>query len=93
MKSLTHESLTRVFTQFRNDAGALPKRLYTDFDDKIISGPTAQFLGENHCDVRAAPGGRQNQNGLVERAWQTIVAMALSYITDMQMPRNFWYCA
>ena len=73
------------------DAGALPCRLYTDFDNKLIAGNTAQWLKENNCRVRAAPGGRQNQNGLVERAWSTITSMARSYITDMQMPRCYWY--
>jgi transposase InsO family protein len=93
LQSLTHESITKIFSDFRNDAGALPKRVYTDFDSKIIAGPTEQWLASNHCTVRAAPGGRQHQNGLVERAWQTATCMARSYITDMQMPRTYWYWA
>ena len=30
--------------------------------------------------------GRQSQNGLIEHVWQMVIAMAQSYITDMQMP-------
>jgi hypothetical protein len=39
------------------------------------------------------PSGRQNQNGLVERAWQTITNMGRAFIMDMHMPRNYWYWA
>ena len=43
LKDLTHKSLIAVFEQFRLDAGSLPRRLYTDFDDKILGGPTGEF--------------------------------------------------
>jgi hypothetical protein len=71
----------------------LPHRLYTDFDNKRIAGPTEQFLCENGCKICASPNSHQDKNGLVERAWQTIVYMAHSYVTDMQMPHSFWYWA
>lgn len=93
LKSLTHKALTGVFQQFRLDAGGLPKVLITDFDSKIFGGATGQWLKEHHCDVRAAPPKHQNQNGLVERSWATICGMARSYITDMQMPRCYWFWA
>ena len=73
LKSLNHEELIHVMQQFHVDAGPLPDRLYTDFEKR---DKTEQFLLEIACKVRAAPGGRQNQNGLVERAWQSIVNMA-----------------
>ena len=75
------------------DAGAFPQRLYTDFDQKILDGPTGSFLRENKVLLRGAPNGHQNQNGLVERAWQTITNMGRAFITDMQMPRQYWYWA
>ena len=93
LKSLCHTNIIKVFQQFQVDAGSLPHRLYTDFDSKLVAGPTGQFLLEHGCKVRASPSGRQDKNGLVERAWQTAVGMARSYITDMQMPRHFWYWA
>ena len=93
INNLSHKALTSVFQQFRLDAGALPRRLYTDFDSKILEGATGQFLEENRCPVRAAPPRRQNQNGLVENAWKTAVSMAHAYINDMQMPRCYWYWA
>jgi len=50
--------------------------LYTDFDCKILEGSTGNFLRSKNVALRAAPSGRQNQNGLVERAWETITNMA-----------------
>ncbi len=93
LKSLCHENITRAFQQFCVDAGSLPHRLYTDFDNKLITGPTEQFLCENGCKICASPNSRQDKNGLVERAWQTFVYMAHSYVTDMQMSHSFWYRA
>jgi hypothetical protein len=43
--------------------------------------------------LRGAPNGCQNQNGLVERAWQTITYMGRAFVTDMQMPKSYWYWA
>lgn len=93
LHSLTHEEIINALRDFCNDAGDIPRCLYTDFDTKIIAGETEKWLKGNNCKVIAAPGGHQHQNGLVERAWQTTTCMARSYITDMQMPRNFWYWA
>jgi hypothetical protein len=93
LKSSCHENITRAFQQFRFDAGSLPHCLYTDFDNKLIAGPTEQFLHENGCKICASPNSHQDKNGLVECAWQTIVSMAHYYVTDMQMPRSFWYWA
>jgi hypothetical protein len=70
-----------------------PSRLYSDFDPKLLDGPTAYFLQDKNIILRGAPSGRQHQNGLVERAWETATSMARAFVTDMQMPRSFWYWA
>jgi hypothetical protein len=93
LKSLTHTSLKAVLSAWSVDAGQFPKRLYTDFDCKLLEGPTAAYLRENKVILRGSPGGRQNQNGLVEQAWQSITGMGRAFITDMQMPRQYWYWA
>ena len=36
---------------------------------------------------------RQNQNGLVERNWCSIVRMAIAWLTDSQLPSSFWWHA
>jgi len=51
------------------------------------------FLRDKNIILCGAPGGRQNQNGLAERAWETATNMARAFVTDMQMPRSFWYWA
>jgi hypothetical protein len=93
LKSLYHESIKAAMSAWSVDAGAFPKRLYTDFDQKILEGPTAAFLREHKVILRGSPNGRQIQNGLIERAWQTICNMGRYFITDMQMPRQYWYWA
>jgi len=93
LKSLHHESFINAFTQGGIDAGGFPKRLYTDFDCKIIEGSTGNFLRSKNVVLHAAASGHQNQNGLVERAWETITNMAWAFITDMQMLHSYWYWA
>jgi hypothetical protein len=82
-----------AFSAWSVDVGQFPKRLYTGFDCKLLEGHTAAFLRENKVIVRGSPSGHQNQNGLVERAWQTITGMGRAFITDMQMPHQYWYWA
>jgi len=93
LKSLHHDSLKSTFQQWMIDCGGCPSRLYPDFDPKILDDPTANFLCDKNIILRGAPTGRQNQNGLMERAWETATNMARAFITDMQMPKNFWYWA
>ena len=82
-----------MLLQFVVDAGATPHRVYTDFDSKLLEGKVSIWFHENCCKLHASPLGRQSQNGLVERVWQMVIAMAWSYITDMQMPCEYWYWA
>ena len=49
------------------------------------------FMKKDTCKLCMAPLGCHNENGLVEWIWQTVVTMAWSYMTDMQMPCKFWY--
>jgi len=62
-----------------------------DFVPNIFEGPTAAYLCDNKVLLCGAPTGHQNQNGLVERAWATLINMPRAFITDMQMPRTYWY--
>lgn len=91
LRSLHHDSIKGALAQWKVDAGSFPKHLYTDFDPKILDGPTGSFLHDNNVILRGVPSGHQNQNGLVERAWQKMTTMARSFITDIQMPRSYWY--
>jgi hypothetical protein len=93
LKSMTQKNISAALERFCADAGGLPQKVYTDFDPKLISGDTNKWLlakvPSAPCRVHAAPSGRQNENGLVEQAWQSTVIVACTYITDMQMPRTY----
>jgi hypothetical protein len=91
LKSLHRDALKSNFQQWIIDCGGCPSRLY--FDPKILEGHTACFLRDKNIILRGAPSGQQNQNGLVEWAWETATNMARAFITDMQMLKNFWYWA
>jgi hypothetical protein len=93
LRSLSHTDIIDACEQYVTDMGNVPRRVLTDFDNKILEGPTATWFRENRIVLQAAPPRRQNQNGLVERAWETACNMARSYITDMRMPREYWYWA
>jgi len=51
------------------------------------------ILRSRGCQMAAAPAARQHQNGLVERAWRTIVRMARTWLTQNLLPTQFWYHA
>ncbi len=75
------------------DCGGCPTILYSDFDQKRLEGPTATFLRDKNIILHGALSSHQNQNGLVEQAWETAMNMACAFVTDMQMPKGFWYWA
>jgi hypothetical protein len=60
---------------------------------KILDGPTGLYLRHHNVILHGSPNARQNQNGLVEHAWQTVMKMGRAFVTDMQMPRTYWYRA
>jgi hypothetical protein len=97
LKTMTQSNIIEALTKFQADAGGLPDKIYTDFDLKLIKGDTKKWLLNRipgkPCTVSAAPSGRQNENGLVKNHWKTTVSMARAYITDMQMPRSYWFWA
>jgi hypothetical protein len=47
----------------------------------------------NKSNIIAAPAGRQSSNGLVERTWRTIIEMGRAYMSEKQMPRDYWFFA
>ncbi len=93
LKNTKADSILTALKELKVSAGCLPRTLYTDFDPKILSRPVINFCLDNQTDLLACPEGQQNQNGLVERKWQTLVHMARRYMTDKQMPRNYWFWA
>lgn len=52
LKSLHHEFLKAVLSTWAVDIGQFPKYLYTNFDNKILEGPTAAYLRANKVNLR-----------------------------------------
>ena len=87
-------SLIKAVKLFYKDVKVKPKTIRTDFDPKLIQGEVATYIEqEMHTDLQAAPPKRQHQNGLVERAWQTIVAQSRNWLTSQLLPTKYWYFA
>jgi hypothetical protein len=84
-----HKQLEAFFAHL----GFSPKRLITDFDTKLIGGKAREFLNSLSIHVNAAPAYRQDKNGLAERHWQTVVAMARNWLASAELPTTFWYYA
>ena len=90
LKNLT-TSLLKNVKRFFKDCKTKPKTIRTDFDNTLISGKVAEYIEETQqVDLEAAPPHRQHQNGLVERAWQTIVSMARNWLTSSLLPSKYW---
>ena len=93
MRSLLSACVVEALEQFRADAGSLPKQFRCDCDQKLLGGGARRWIYSEKSKIIGAPAGRQSSNGLAERAWATICAMARSYMTEKQMPRDYWYHA
>ena len=93
LKSLASESILEAFRSFKVEAGRLAREFRTDCDEKLFGSAIREYLINNESNVNAAPAGRQSSNGLVESHWKIMVQMARAYLTEKQMPKNFWYWA
>ena len=90
---IDYKSTTIIDTlqQIKVTAGKLLRKLYTDFDPKLLSKKITTWYSNNNNIILAAPPEQRHQNGLVERIWQTLSRMGRAYINDKQMPRSFWF--
>ena len=89
LKSSLHAAIQQLII----DCDGKLKQLRTDFDKKLIMGKTKKILLEKEIDIRASPPYRQHQNGLVERHWQTVVAMARNWLKSALLPSKYWFFA
>ena len=70
-----------------------PGKIVTDFDSKLMGQAPRRYLHSIGTQVEAAPPRHQNQNGLVERNWRSVIRMARSWLTSALLPSSFWYFA
>ena len=47
LQTLSHTDIIAACEQYVTDIGGVPRRLMTDFDNKILEGPTATWFREN----------------------------------------------
>jgi hypothetical protein len=92
LQNLTTD-IPRQLEAFFAHIGRYPSRLISDFDLKLIGGKAREFLNSLLIHVNAAPAHRQDKNGLAERHWQTIVAMARNWLASAELPPSFWFYA
>ncbi len=88
LHNLTSDIIKQLDAYFAR-LGILPKRLISDFDTKLIGGKARDHLNSLNIHVNAAPANRQDKNGLVERHWQTMVAMARNWLASAELPASF----
>ena len=55
LKTLTQKSILAAFKSFLLQFGVTPKKIRTDFDQKIIGGTVCKFLTDNEISIKAAP--------------------------------------
>ena len=93
LTSLTSPHIIFALEAFRADAGGLPKKFHSDFDNKLIGSQALRWIMANKSKIIASNAGRQSSNGLVKHTWRTLVQMARAYITEKQVGREFWFFA
>jgi hypothetical protein len=92
LHNLTSDIPKQLQTFFAH-LGFTPTRLISDFDLKLIGGKARDYLNSLLIHVNAAPSSHQGRNGLVERHWQTMIAMARNWLASAELPGTFWYYA
>jgi hypothetical protein len=60
---------------------------------KLIGGKARDHLNQLLVHVNAAPALCQDCNGLVERHWQMVTAMARNWLASAELPGKFWFLA
>ena len=93
MSGTSGKDIQEALWKFFVDAGGFPGTIQCDFDPRFIGGAAVALLRSHGCRIRAAPPGRQSQNGMVERRWQILENMARALLAEASLPTKFWYWA
>jgi hypothetical protein len=93
LKSLHHKKIISAFLAFQSEAGNLACQCRCNCDEKLFGSHIHSFLHTEHSSIIASPAGCQSANGLVESNWKLMVHMSQAYLTEKQMPHNYWYFA
>ena len=93
LKSITSACIIAALEDFRAEAGHMPRRFQTDFDEKLIGGAVLRWLQTKESPIIAAPYHQQSSNRLSKRQWRIIVSMSHAYLTRKQVSRDYWFFA
>ena len=93
MHGASGSDVCKALWKFFIDAGGFPRTIQCDFDPRLIGGRAAALLRSHGTRICAAPPHRQDKNGLVERRWQSLTAMARSFLTNAKLSKKFRYWA
>ena len=103
LKTLSPADIHMAFNEVRGEAGRFAGSYCCDCDLKLIgssvrsyikeagSGIISSEVGEQSSTIVSAGEGQQSSNRLVESHWKTMVHMSRAYLTEKQMPQNFWF--
>ena len=92
LKSLKTDVLPAL-EQLIKDIGKTPKILRSDFDHKLLGSKVQQFFKTKQTILESASPDRQNENGLCERNWRTILSMSRNWLASALLPSEFWWFA
>ena len=95
LTSLKHDLLPALI-KFCSEIGRKPSRILTDFDHKLCVKKVIDHFTDPDSQssiIESAPPKHQNQNGLAERNWGTILCMAQSWLASSLLPFKFWFLA
>ena len=87
--------LLPTLQQFCKNIGFIPERFITDFDHKLMGRSVLDNFQdtEGNNTIESAPPRKQNQNGLAEGNWKSILYMSRSWLTSHLLPSKFWWWA
>jgi len=92
MKDLKQDIIP-CLKRFMKDIGCSPKLIRTDFDSKLVGKAIQSLFINTDTRIETAPPDEQNQNGLCERNWRSILRMARSWLISALLPSEFWWYA
>ena len=94
MSNLKTDLLTTM-NKLRKLFGSTPRRILTDFDHKLMGQSVLDNFTDDDgfCIIESAPPDKQNQNGLSESNWKSILYMARAWLTSNLLPSQYWWWA
>jgi len=92
LKSLTTD-IVPALMKLEKDLGNAPKIMRTDFDHKLMGSKVQEYFQNKTTQLQSASPDHQNENGLCERNWRTVLSMSRNWLASALLPSEFWWFA